>query len=516
MSRPNVLFITADQWRGDCLGALGAMPVATPHLDALAARGVTFTRHYANAAPCSPARACLYTGLYQSTNRVVRNGTPLDDRHDTIARMARRGGYDPTLFGYTDQSIDPRTTEGDDPWLRTYEGVLPGFTARLRLPEHNGPWLAWLKRRDHPIPADPWDIYRPVGGSGPRPTNAPPVYGAGETETAFVVDTFADWLTEQRPGRPWFAHVSFLRPHPPYIVPAPYNTMFDPAGGPAFRRRASAAEERALHPLVAYWADITRAGNHYVIGAGDGRVADWTDTDFRVLRAVYFGMIAEVDAEIGRMLGLLAEAGMAEETVVVFTSDHGELMGDHWTVGKYGFFDAAYHVPLIVADPRAPAGHGRWVAAFTEAVDVVPTLLGLAGLPVPGHLDGASLLPFLDGGEAPAGWRTAVHWEYDFREVASGRAQAMLGLPLDACSLTVQRGERFKYVHFAGLPPLLFDLSDDPAETVDRANDPAMAAVRLAEAESLLAWRARHLDRRLTGLALTADGVVDTRRAGAG
>jgi arylsulfatase A-like enzyme len=445
------------------------------------------------------------------TNRVVRNGTPLDARHDTIARMVRRAGYEPTLFGYTDQSIDPRAAEGDDPWLRTYEGVLPGFSARLRLPESNGPWFAWLKRRGYAIPADPWEIYRPVGG-GEGPSNAPPVYASGETETAFVVDSFADWLSEQRAGRPWFAHVSFLRPHPPYIVPAPYNTMFDPADGPAFARRGSAAEERGLHPLVAYWQDITRAGHHYVIGAGERRVADWADADFRVVRAVYYGMIAEVDAEIGRMLAALAEAGMADDTVVVFTSDHGELMGDHWSVGKYGFFDAAYQVPLIVADPRRPAGHGARVAAFTEAVDVVPTLLELCGLAVPGHLDGASLAPFLDGGPAPAGWRTAVHWEYDFREVASGRAQARFGLPLDACSLAVQRGERFKYVHFAGLPPLLFDLADDPAETVDRAGDAAMTRVRLEQAEALLAWRARHLDRRLSGLELTATGVVDGRR----
>jgi arylsulfatase A-like enzyme len=508
MPRPNILLVTADQWRADFLGGLAP----TPNIDALAARGTTFRRHYANAAPCSPARACLYTGLYQMTNRVVRNGTPLDARHDTVARMARRAGYDPTLFGYTDQAIDPRTTGGDDPWLRTYEGILPGFSVRVRLPEDNGPWLSWLRRRGVAIPDDPWDIYLPAGGRSPRPTNAPPRYGADDTEAAFLVEAFLDWLGEQPPGRPWFAHLSLLRPHPPFVVPAPFNDLVDPADGPAFRRRARAADDAALHPLVAYWHDISERKS-YVVGSGRGRVADWSEADFRVIRAVYAGMVAEIDDKIGRLLAGLEAAGGS--TVVVLTADHGEMMGDHWCLGKFGFFEAAYHVPLVVADPRRPAGHGRTVDAFTEAVDVVPTLLDLAGVAPPGHLDGCSLAPFVDGAGTPAGWRTAAHWEYDFREVAGGAAERRFGLDMDGCSLAVVRGERFKYVHFAGLPALLFDLEADPGETVDFSGDPAYRDIRLSLAEELLAWRARHLDRRLTGIALTAEGVVDGR-AGAG
>eukprot|EP01037_Dinobryon_pediforme_P043276 gene43276-54206_t len=119
----NVILITADQWRADCLGAAGHPVVKTPNIDRLAAEGVRFARHYGQAAPCSPARACLYTGLYQMTNRVVRNGTPLDHRHLTLAQAARALGYDPTLFGYTDIAVDPRTTTPADPWLRTYEGI---------------------------------------------------------------------------------------------------------------------------------------------------------------------------------------------------------------------------------------------------------------------------------------------------------------------------------------------------------------------------------------------------------
>ena len=123
----NVLFITADQWRGDCLSALGHPMVQTPHLDALAAQGVLFERHFANAAPCGPSRASLHTGMYLQNHRSGTNGTPLDARHTNWAMEAAKLGYDPVLFGYTDTSRDPRGEPDDSPWLRTYEGPLPGI-----------------------------------------------------------------------------------------------------------------------------------------------------------------------------------------------------------------------------------------------------------------------------------------------------------------------------------------------------------------------------------------------------
>jgi arylsulfatase A-like enzyme len=143
----------------------------------------------------------------------------------------------------------------------------------------------------------------------------------------------------------------------------------------------------------------------------------------------------------------------------------------------------------------------------------MPTVLALVGAEPPSHLDGRSLEPFLIGG-TPAGWREAAHFEFDFRDAATGVAQGALGLDLDSCSLAVHREKRFKYVHFAGLKPLLFDLANDPAELVDVSDEPAYAGVRLACAEKLLAWRARHLDRTLTGVELTADGPVDARASG--
>jgi len=512
--RPNVLLITADQWRGDCLGVAGHSVVRTPNIDRLAARGTFFARHFAQAAPCGPSRASLYTGLYQMNHRVVRNGTPLDRRHDTIALAMARLGYRPVLFGFTDQAVDPRTVPADSPWLRTYEGILPGFDVGVRIPENPEPWLAWLEQRGHERPANFWDIYRPIGEPVAGPSNAPPCYGADETETAFLADAFLDWLGGRPAGEPWFAHVSFLSPHPPFIVPAPFNRLYDPAGGPPFRRAESAATDAASHPFVAYWHNITTTASRFFTPdptAAATPIADFSDADFRTIRAVYWGMVAEVDSQVGRILAGLETVGAAPDTVIVLTSDHGEMLGDHWTLGKFGYFDQSFHVPLIIADPRRKSG-GR-IEVFSEAVDVMPTIIELAGGAAPGHLDGCSLVPFVDR-RHPASWRDVAHWEYDFREVETGAAQSFLGLDLDACMLAVIRGERFKYVHFAGLQPLLFDLREDPDELVDRADDPAYLGARLEYAERMLAWRARHLDRTLTGVLLTPSGPVDARRRG--
>ncbi len=501
----NVLLITADQWRGDCVGAAGHPVVRTPNIDALAAEGVLFRRHYAQAAPCSPARACLYTGLYQMTNRVCRNGTPLDRRHDTLALMARRAGYDPTLFGYTDIAMDPRLADGHDPWLSTYEGVLPGLSVRVRLPESAEPWLSWLRARGVATPPG-LDIHLPATGPADPPRGRPPAYSAEETETAFLTDEFLRWLSEQ--SRPWFAHLSYLRPHPPFIVPEPYASMYSPDEGPDFVRAPDIEAEAGQHPFLAQALKTADKGD-FVRGAS-GPVAEWDERACRQIRATYWGMISEVDAQVGRVVAGLKAAGAWDDTVVAFTSDHGEMMGDRHLFGKLGWFEQSYHVPLVIRDPGR-AARGTAVERFTEAVDIVPTILDAVGAEVPGHLDGRTLISFLDGDE-PVNWREEAHWEFDFREVASGAAERIYGAPLDALNLAVIRGERYKYVHFAALRPLLFDLQADPGELVNLADDPAYTRVRIEMAEKLLAWRARHLDRMLTGIELSANGPVSAGR----
>ena len=201
--RPNVLLITLDQFRGDCLSAAGHAIVRTPHLDRLAANGVRFARHYSQASPCGPGRASLYTGMYQFNHRVVHNGTPLDRRFDNVALAGRRAGYAPALFGYTDQSVDPRDTTGpDDPRLSFYEGVLPGFDCLLDLPEHVQPWVDWLASLGYDTSPGGLPL---LATEHERPEE----HSIG----AFLTDHAVEWIAAQ--GDPWFAHLSYLRPHPP-------------------------------------------------------------------------------------------------------------------------------------------------------------------------------------------------------------------------------------------------------------------------------------------------------------
>jgi arylsulfatase A-like enzyme len=189
------------------------------------------------------------------------------------------------------------------------------------------------------------------------------------------------------------------------------------------------------------------------------------------------------------------------------------MLGDHYMWGKEGYFDQAYHIPLLIRDPRRAADNGRGtvVAAFTEAVDLMPTILEWLGLPVPAQCDGQSLVPFLEG-QSPAGWRQEAHWEYDFRDPVRRRVEEALGLADEQCGIAVLRGDRYKYVHFTALPPLLFDLEADPAELVNRAEDPALREVRLACAERMLSWRMNHAERTQTSRFITEQGVIE--RAG--
>jgi hypothetical protein len=149
----NILFILADQWRADSLSVAGHPVVQTPTLDALARDGVLFKQHYAQASPCGPSRTSILTGMYLQNHRSARNGTPLDARFTNIARELRKAGYDPGLIGYTDTSADPRGRDPEDPALRTYEGVMPGFTPILLMPEDPVTWLAYLRRLGYRGPA---------------------------------------------------------------------------------------------------------------------------------------------------------------------------------------------------------------------------------------------------------------------------------------------------------------------------------------------------------------------------
>jgi arylsulfatase A-like enzyme len=461
----NFLLITLDEFRGDSMSCVGHPVVRTPALDALAAEGVLFARHHSQAAPCAPGRAALYTGTYQMNNRVVFNGSPLDDRFDNMARAARRVGYAPALFGYTDQAIDPRTVASDDPRLFTYEGVLPGFDCIVDLTDQRLPWADWVRANGFDMPADPDEA---LATESARPAE----FGV----SAFLTDRFLDWHAEQE--RPWFAHVSHLRPHPPFNAAGHWATAYEPAD---VELPIPAPEPaHALHELllsVPYFA------------------APADEAGVREMRAQYYGMIGDVDEQLGRIWSALRATDQWEDTFIIVASDHGEQLGDHGLQQKMGWFEQSYHVPAIIRDPRRPEGHGSRVDAFTENVDLFPTLCAAMGIDIPRQVDGRPLTEFLEGG-SPADWRDRTHWEFDWRFFMPGATTS--GWPEDRRGtrnqLTVQRSHTTAYVQFADGSSLLYDLETDPDWSTPITDAPRA----LEEAQAMLVWRAEHQERTLT------------------
>lgn len=502
-----VLFITADQWRGDALGLLGHPAAQTPNLDALASEGVTFKKHFTCSAPCGPARTTLLTGLYPFIHRSVRNGTPLDRRHTNLALEARRKGLDPVLFGYTDSSADPRDMAPDDPRLKSFEGILPGFRLEATLNENAlSGWLTELARKGYDVPEPLFDIYSPPDpNADPRRFwRGPAKYSSDDSDTAYIADKVIDY-TRLRKSEDWLIHAVFLRPHPPLIAPAPYDRLIDVAHVPKPRRHQTRAMEAATHPYLREWLkEMSTPG--YFDAPFDLQAL--SDEDYADMRAVYFGLIAEVDHQIGRIINHLKSTGEYKDTLIIFTSDHGEMLGDHWAWGKGGYFDASNHVPLIIRHPDAAApARGVRVDALTESVDLMPTILDFIGIDTPQEVNGHNLKPWLVG-EQPERWRKSVFWEFDFRNPVTRRYENALHLTSDECTLNVIRDDAFKYVHFTALPPLLFDLAQDPDELFNKADDPAYASVIRDYAQKLLSHRMLHAERSLTNAMLSPKGVV--------
>ena len=480
-SRTNILFVVIDQFRADCLWGALAGHVEMPNLQALRSEAVSFRNHFSVCNPCGPSRASILTGQYAMNHRAVRNGTPL--AHDTpnLATETRKAGYRPMLFGYTDISRDPRVHHPNDPDLHTYEEVLPGFHEMLEMRfEESWPWRAYLKSKGYD-----WscydDLYRPQGND---PT-APALYRAEDSDTAFLTDRVLHDLSVRPQG--WFAHVTYIRPHPPLVAPAPYNTMYDPARMPAPVTTGVREQVMGEHPFLSA-AIRTKSAAENVEGMPH---LDNSPETVAKLRAVYFGMATEVDAHIGRLVAFLKDSGQYDNTLLVVTADHGEMLGDHHLWGKFSYHDAAHHTPLIIRDPRFPEQHGTDIDLPTESIDITPTILDACGLTPPDTMDGHSLRPFLRG-DTPQSWRRFTFSEIDFGDpITPTFGQQELGLTADQANLAILRSETHTLVHFnGGLPPVLFDRTAD-GEMRDIAG-------LTSSSETLLAMSRAMLDHRMT------------------
>lgn len=493
MTRPrNVLFIMADQLRADYLGCTGHPHIKTPNIDALAAEGVLFSNAYVQATVCGPSRMCFYTGRYMSSHGSTWNGVPLRVGEPTLGDHLRELGVRTALVGKTHMSVDTAGMKrlGVDP--QSIEGIFAsqcGFEPYQRddglHPDRSAdPDLAYNRYlRDLGYETDnPWHSAANAGqgaegdilsGWYMRNAGEPANVAEDHSETAYMTDRAMEFIAEAKDA-PWCLHLSYIKPHWPYIAPAPYHDMYGEVDVIAPVR--SEDERDNAHPVY-------RAYRQH-----EESVTFSRDEVRQTVIPVYMGLISQIDAHIGRLVAYLKEHGLYETTTIVLTSDHGDYLGDHWLGEKELFHEQSARVPLLIRDPDADATRGTVCDDIVQSIDLAPTFYeALGGDPASlDHiLEGRSLAPILRGdaeNERP-GFAVA-ELDYTFRP---GRRQ--LELAPDAARARMLRQGRWKYVQFDGYDPQLFDLETDPDELHDLGTDAALAGVREEMERNLAAWQ---------------------------
>ncbi|MEQ8783306.1 MAG: sulfatase-like hydrolase/transferase [Roseibium album] len=473
----NILFIMYDQLRFDYLSCAGHPHLHTPNFDRVAAMGVRFTNAYVQSPICGASRMSFYTGRYVSSHGAAWNGFPLRVGEHTLGDHLRDTGMDCWLIGKThmkadkegmkrlglapDSVIGARQVEcGFDVWIR--DDGLWGSGPDGFYDEKRSPYNEYLKSKGYEG-QNPWADFANAGinedgniASGWMFANAdkPANIREKDSETPWLTARTVDFIEAQ--SGPWCAHVSYIKPHWPYIVPAPYHDMYGLNHVPAAGRHE--VERDDPHPVYAAYME-NRISSAF----------QRDDVRQKVIPA-YMGLIKQCDDQLGVLLDHLEKTGRLKDTMIVLTSDHGDYLGDHWLGEKDLFHDPSVKIPMIVYDPRPEADgtRGTTCDALVESIDLAPTFVEAAGGKVPDHiLEGRSLLPWLHG-EKPE-WREFAVSEFDF----SPTPQAVkLGLEPRDCRLFMVFDGRYKLMHAeGGFRPMLFDLKHDPDEFHDLAKE---------------------------------------------
>ncbi len=432
--RPNVVFILADQWRKHSLGFMQEDRVLTPNLDALAANGAVYRNALSTVPVCGPNRACLFSGKYSMHTGLLSNDCMLLPEHQTIGEISQAAGYQTAYIG--------KWHLGDN--AKTAKGTARGYVA----PEYRHGFDLWYKSEGHQPFRQPWF----VGGDKDR------TYPGGDWEPDFLADTASAFVKDREKGRPFALVMSFAPPHT--------------GGGKGFEDRFNPGKvdkrEATVETLLGYgYAAPAKYEQPYTEGGACHRRPVRANSEplpgFEESKCVqgYFGAITSIDEAIGRFVQTLKTEGELENTILVFTADHGEMMGSHGRMTKGVWFQESVGIPMVIHYPAAikPAGH----ANVFNSIDLLPTLLGLAGLPKPGTLDGTDFSRQLRGepmelpphafgayyrGGAP-GYETDKGWRH-FRTVYTDRYTYLLA-----------HGNNAQQV---GAPEVLYDRETDPYE----------------------------------------------------
>ncbi|MCY4306489.1 MAG: sulfatase-like hydrolase/transferase [Aestuariivita sp.] len=486
----NILWFMCDQLRYDYLGCAGHPHIRTPNFDSVAAKGVRFNHAYCQSPKCGPSRMSAYTGRYVRSHGASTNFAALRVGEPTLGDHLITVGVDPVLIGKTHMNADVEgmkrlgIDEGSDIGIRTAEcGFIP-YVRDDGLHPHVGKddpdYFEYV--RSHGYEADnPWaDLANAaedengnvVSGWFMRHARKPARIPAHLSESAYITDRTLQFMQGTLKDRPWVAHVSYIKPHWPFIAPAPYNDMYDSSQVlPAVR------EDHELAPRNS----VVRSFQNEKYSTAFHR-QEVRDT----VIPTYMGLITQIDDEIGRILDYLKESGQDKDTMIILSSDHGDYLGDHWLSEKQLFHDPSVRVPLIIYDPRDEANKTRGTISDTlvELIDVAPTILEVySGTPLPHIFEGESLIPALHSGSNTL--RDYVVSECDYSE---DNARRDLKHGPRECKIRMIADKRWKLVQYEKDYPQLFDRLNDPNELTDIAIEREHQDVLLDMHNKLFEW----------------------------
>ena len=519
----NILFVMYDQLRHDYLGCAGHPTLKTPNFDRLAARAVRFTRAYVQSPICGASRMSFYTGRYVHSHGAAWNNFPLKVGEMTLGDHLRKIGVQSWLVGKTHMQAD---AEGMARLGLAPDSVIGarvadcGFDVHVRDDGLNAegpegfydakrsPYNEWLRGQGYPG-HNPWHEHANAGIDAQGDiASGWLLQNAVEPANIAEQDSETPWLTRQAMAfiaadhaAPWLCHLSYIKPHWPYIVPAPWHNLYGPADIlPVLR---DPREREDPHPVYRSFMNNQAGQAFSKPGVREAVIP------------AYMGLIAQCDAEFGKLLDFLEDSGRMDETMIVVTSDHGDYLGDHWMGDKDLFHDPSVRIPLIVYDPRkaADATRGTTCDALVESIDLAPTFVQAMGGVAADHiLVGRDLTPWLHG-QTPE-WRQAVFSEYDYSGMALA-GPGYLNLTPDQARLFMVFDGRWKLIHAeGGFRPMLFDTKADPDEFTDLGASPG----HLAEITRLMAllndWARRPAQRTTISKADIVGMRGKTRRVG--
>lgn len=503
----NILFIMFDQLRFDYLSCAGHPHLQTPNIDRLAEKGMRFSRCYVQSPVCGASRMSFYTGRYVSSHGAAWNNFPLKVGEQTLADHLRASGMDSWLVGKThmavdtagmerlglsvDSTIGARVSEcGFDIFVRD-DGLWGEGPDGFYDPKPS-PYNDYLKAKQYPGD-NPWHDYANSGVEDDMEiASGWLLKHASKPANIREEDSETPWLTKeairfvdkmQNSDTPWHCHLSYIKPHWPYIVPEPYHSMYTAEHvQPVVRDEQERVD---AHPVYeAYFSNAI------------GKAISTPGVREAVVPA-YMGLIKQCDDQLGVLFKHLEATGQMDNTVIVVTSDHGDYLGDHWMGEKDLFHECSVKVPLIIYDPSADADSTRGTVCdeLVESIDLAATFIEVAGGEVPEHIvEGCSLLPFLHGKPVEQ-WRDFAISEYDYS--ATGMAVKLNLAPRDA-RLFMVADKRWKFMHAeGGFRPLLFDMIADPDELNDLGDSTAHKEVVELMYERLGQW-SRRMSQRTT------------------